>query len=286
MRRIFKIFFVVALGAVFAYGGSWQPPDSLQPGNFKHVDEDLVFGAQNLYGHIDGGAELFLEIGFDSLFVFHYRDGDEELALELYRMQSPLSALGIYLQKCGHEQPLEGIATRNTHNPYQTLLLRDRYYIQINTFSGKQGIQSTVRKLANSVIADLPKNENPEILSWLPKLNRVPGSERLVRGKYALEPIYTLGPGDILGLNDTYFALTADYESPQGRHWSELIVRYQTAGQAQAVFKGLVQNLDPYLIPLKVSDEMLTFKDYQNQYGTICIQETTLHIRFHLPNLP
>lgn len=78
------------------------PSESAAPG-WKKVENLRVFSREDLYGYIDGGAELFLELGFDQLTLQKYRNGASEFAVEIYRMTDPAAATGIYLMKCGKE---------------------------------------------------------------------------------------------------------------------------------------------------------------------------------------
>ena len=109
------------------------PDNNFEPGWIKS-GERLIFYKNDLYGHIDGGAELFLEFGFDRLTVQKYQNGDDEINLEIYQMTEPASALGIYLLKCGREKPHADVKARNTTNPYQMTMVQDDCFIQINNF--------------------------------------------------------------------------------------------------------------------------------------------------------
>lgn len=89
------------------------PKDDFVPG-WKRSGKAVAFIKADLFNYIDGGAELFLEFGFEKLSIQRYARGKSELTLEVYEMDSPESALGIYLTKCGLETPVKGIAARNS----------------------------------------------------------------------------------------------------------------------------------------------------------------------------
>ena len=72
------------------------PPDSFAPG-WKKSGALREFPGSRLFDHIDGGAELFLEFGFKRLCLQRYEKGKDVLALEIYEMESPEAALGLYL---------------------------------------------------------------------------------------------------------------------------------------------------------------------------------------------
>ena len=92
------------------------PDDSGIP-RWSRTGKARHYRGKNLYGYIDGGAELFLELGFQELVLQKYRAGRSELAVEAYRMDSPESALAVYLAKCGKETPAPGLDGNLMLNP-------------------------------------------------------------------------------------------------------------------------------------------------------------------------
>ena len=61
-----------------------------------------VFHGDDLYQMIDGGADIYHEYGFRQVLSTEYVDGcDKVIKLELYEMESPLAAYGIYSFKVG-----------------------------------------------------------------------------------------------------------------------------------------------------------------------------------------
>src|SRR4030066_305738 len=94
----------------------------------------------NLFDYIDGGAEIFLEFGFDRLLVQDYRKEDSEIGLELFQMESPESALGIYLMKCGAETPIDGVPARNSGDKTQFTILKGATFVHINNPDGRESL--------------------------------------------------------------------------------------------------------------------------------------------------
>ena len=102
---------VVLLPAVLSafFAGVAAAQDILPAGGFVRGWEadgpPRVFIEKDLFNHIDGGAELFLEFGFAKLRVQPYSGEKAELVGELYEMTGPAAALGIYLMNAGRETP-------------------------------------------------------------------------------------------------------------------------------------------------------------------------------------
>lgn len=261
------------------------PGDDCYPGWKVRGSTDRYL-QQDLYGHINGGAELFLEFGFDSLLVRGYHHDGQEITLQVYCLERPESALGIYLMKCGKETPLPEITARNTGSRQQIMAVKNRYVIQCNQFKGDKESQAAMIALVNGLLKSIPDVEDMDLWQILPREDIIPGSQRLIRGPYALQPIYTFGEDDILQLQGQTFAFCADYRDASGEQFTRLIIPYSNPQKARAVFDGLRNHLDPYLKIVRASATELVFRDYQDKYGIIRMEESRLHIRVHLSALP
>ncbi len=241
-----------------------------------------TFISEDLYNQIDGGAELFLEFGFERLFVQTYDDAGSELTAAIYKMKDATAALGIYLMKMGQETPFPEIAARNSSEEAQSAILKGRYFIQIDNFGDEPAPRSAAVALANAVLALIP-DESPEpILARLPAEGRVPGSERLIRGQVGLLPYYTFGEGDILRLNGQNYAALADYDPKGGYPFTRLIIAYPDEAAASAAMEGLRAGLDQYLKPIKSSPGLLVFVDFQNKYGKVVLKGNVIEIGIRL----
>jgi hypothetical protein len=243
------------------------PDDHFLPG-WKCDGNHLTFHENDLYGYINGGAELFLEFGFEKLTVQNYINKDKEITIELYHMSDAKAALGIYLMKKGVETAHKAVKARNSTNKYQCIAVKGDYYIQINNFSGKEELIPVLEKMANFIldqIKDLPLT----IFDILPDSARVRGSERIIRGPYALQPIYTFGEGDILSLKRSKNAVYADYLNKDSTTYSQMMILYQDDATSRDAFFYLKNNLDPYLTTEKETESEFLFKDYNKKYSRV-----------------
>ncbi|NOY23064.1 MAG: hypothetical protein GXO70_06105 [Acidobacteria bacterium] len=243
-----------------------------------------MFSTENLYGYIDGGAELFLEFGFRELRVVHLSRGKVQLSVDMYRMAGVLSALGIYLAKCAPETPVKGVLPRNSGDRYQLAMVRGGWFIFINNFDGGNSCVPLMRQIANALARQIP--DKPA--AWpcsLPQKGLVKGSIRLVHGPVALQSVVTLGEGDILHLCGKAWAVVADYRV-QNRTETLIRVNYGDSKDSRTAFKSLVENLDPYLKVIEKNDTALVFQDTAGEYGIARLSGRVLDIRSHLPIRP
>ncbi|MGE5199876.1 MAG: DUF6599 family protein [Rhodospirillaceae bacterium] len=254
-------------------------------GAWKKSGPMKVFTSEDLYGHIDGGAEAFLEMGFEQLTVQKYRDGANELAVELYRMTDPTAARGIYLARCGKETPDPGLRERHTASRQQILLQRNRYYLVVYNTAGGAANAPNLVKAAQAIAAKMPADAQVPALGLLPQPGLVPGSARIIRGPVGLQALYTLGDGDILLLGGKVTAAAGDYKDAGGAT-TLIVVDYPDAPAAAAAFAHLRSNLDTYLKPTASTDGRLVFQDYEKKYGVATVAGRRLQVRLHLAKPP
>lgn len=261
------------------------PPDSFAPG-WKKSEALREFPGSRLFDHIDGGAELFLEFGFKGLCLQRYKKGEDELALEIYEMESPEAALGLYLMKCGRETPVKGLEARNSGEPAQFTILRGRCFIHVNNFSGREDLLPVMTELARRALAGIPDEKAADLIGRLPGQGLQPGSACLFRGPVGLQAFYTFGEGDILDQRGLLFGVAGSYDDPKSGHFTLILIDYPDAGRAQTAFKNLAGRLDPYLKVLKNSEKGFVFGDFQKKFGTVALNDARLEIRIGLASEP
>ena len=260
------------------------PPDGF--GGWKKTGHLRIFKQADLYGYIDGGAELFFEFGFEQLTQQKYSAGGAEFTLDLYRMTDPVAATGIYLMRCGKETRNAAFAERHTVSMYQLMFQRDRYYAVLSNNAPSSKLVPDLLKFGALLSSKMPPGRSPAPLDLLPRRNQVDGSVRLIRGPYALQPIYTLGDGDMLLLGGKLTALAANYKDPALGAYTLLAAVYPDPPAARNALQHILSNLDRYLKVVDKGPSRLIFKDYENKFGTVSVSGTRLDIRLHLQKAP
>lgn len=260
------------------------PPDGFL-GTWKKVDAAKRFAQADLYGYIDGGAELFLEYGFEQLTVQKYRNGADEFTVEAYRMTDSPAAAGIYLMKAGKESPATGFRERHTANKYQLMFCRNRYFVIVNNLSGHEALAPIEVKFASAIAAKLPAGSPMVELQALPREGLVPGSARLVRGAYGLQAVYTLGDGDILLLERKLTAAAGNYKSATG-DYTLIVATYANAAEAKRAFDHLQKNLDRYLKVVDQKPDRFVFEDFAKKYGMVSVVGKRLEAKVKLAQRP
>ena len=260
------------------------PVNNFCPGWLK-VDSLRRFSAPNLYRHINGGAEIFLELGFQELLVQKYRNENRELKIESYQMESPESALGIYLMKMGRETPHPDISSRNTCNQYQYTLVKGNHFILVYNFTGDSTLLPVMTKLSQAILNQID-HKKIKIFNILPTQGIKPNTRRIIRGQFTLQSIYTFGPRDILNLNGKIFGVSAEYGSQNLSDHTTILITYPDTKTCNHAFKNLIVNLDSYLVKIKQDRSQLIFKYYESGYGQVTISENIMKLVVHLRNAP
>jgi hypothetical protein len=166
-----------AVPAAFRFAG-WAPYGQVRKYTKKNVTDRL-----------DRSAELFLQYGFTDLTVHLYRPAvqakkiaGKEIALEIYRMETPADAFGIFsVRRSGTEKASEVIKALNWISPARASFVKGNAYVNILATGCEE---AEVEKVAAAAAAkiNLPGDPVPAEVALLPKANLVPGSERYIRG--------------------------------------------------------------------------------------------------------
>lgn len=171
--------------------------------NWKWEEAPLFYQPENLYEYINGSAELYLSYDFKRLITVSFINLDEEtVVIDIYDMENPLNAFGVYSVYRSPESQIENIGTEAIVSDYHIRFYKDRYVVDLNASEITDAIQKAMHKLAQA-LADKIKSSGgkPKEVDLLPTGNLIPksckyisngllGHKFLVRG---LEGLYQLG---------------------------------------------------------------------------------------------
>jgi hypothetical protein len=297
-NAILNVIFVIILGAAFSQVinqavaadsatelNSFAPPSGFSPG-WALRSKKLHFVKDGLFNYIDGAAELFMEFGFNDLDVCEYGKGNDTLTLETYSMESPESALGFYLMKCGKDLQLQDKESDEDSLRYQMPIMRGRYFILINNSHGEKRLLPAMKALAGEVRKSLPEGKALQAFEILPKDGLVKDSELMFRGPCALQQIFIFGRGDVLKQQGRIFGYAGDYRGPDGSSYTRLIIPYSDQKAAAEAFNNLVSSLDSEISVLSRNEKGFTFSDFEKKFGVARLEGDRLDIKVHLSNAP
>ncbi|MRR19742.1 hypothetical protein EG827_06075 [bacterium] len=116
-----------------------------------------TFTDASLYGYINGGAELYLEYGFDTLTVTELVCEGRDIKIETYRMKDPEAAFGIFSVsrfRCNGGTRLTEYICRSA---YQLQFAKGPYYVSIINDTGSDADQNKSVEIASFIIDQIPE---------------------------------------------------------------------------------------------------------------------------------
>lgn len=97
-------------------------------------EKPALFTQDTLFDYINGEAELYLPYGFDTLATARYGKkgaAGQEIAVDVYRMGSPLDAFGIWSNYRKADTPGCAVGTDCALSASQMLFYQDRYFVRV-----------------------------------------------------------------------------------------------------------------------------------------------------------
>ena len=222
---------------IFAYSSAQQEreleanllgliPKQGELSDWRKVSEPRFFERNNLFEYIDGAAEQYLLYGFRKVITADYAVGADSSSVnvEIYCMNSPMHAFGIYAaERSPEEQPVaigvQGYFSGNVLNFY-----KGPYYVKMTSFVVSKDLSSSLARMGRSIADKIPGEfEEPELFRYFPAENKVKQSERYI-------------PTSFLGQSYLQNGYRCDYASDQ-ETYQIFLVPLESDTAAQTVLK-------------------------------------------------
>lgn len=118
------------------------------------IDEirSRTFTETSLYGYINGGAELYLEYGFDTLIVTELVHNGRDIKIEIYRMKDPEAAFGIFSVSRFRCNGGPGLTEHLCRSAYQLQFCKGSFYVSIINDTGTKEDQETADAIATGIL--------------------------------------------------------------------------------------------------------------------------------------
>jgi hypothetical protein len=124
-----------------------------------------TYSGQSLYGYLNGGADLYLEYGFVTLYVNEYTWQGEPLKAEVWVMNDAPSAYGIYALSHSTCPKWNMLSTFSCISRYQVTAASGPLFISVTNTSGSQNAEGYSAVLAKIII-----DKNPQDPWYMPGL--------------------------------------------------------------------------------------------------------------------
>lgn len=192
-------------------------PDSSD--NWTKSSPSEIYAGKDLFKLIDGGAEIFLEYGFNQVITQRYTSlNDNSIDIEIYEMKDSSSSFGIFSLftfNTGKKVDFSGDA----YTGDQFLIFRKgNYYVSLTELNPIDTLKKGLFTLARKIDSLIMPAGKPEIIEMLE--NKTDLKIVYLKGRLALYNLITFDPGNDLIIQDGAY-----FETNTGKN---IILKYKT----------------------------------------------------------
>ena len=193
----------------------------------KGISQPEFYVPENLFDYMDGQAEAYLAYGFRILVAREYAagEGSPPVIVEIYRMESPLHAFGIYAAERSADDQFIRIGVQGYMGDSALGFWKGPYYVRVISLKTSTATKDVLAKIG-TVISDKIEGSysEPELFSAFPENNRVKMSERFI-------------PKNFLGQTFLKNGYRVDYERG-GKTCQIFLLKETSPEEAHRAFQG------------------------------------------------
>ena len=202
MKREFVLLFLIAITPSVLWSNSLASEADLM-GTIAQSKEDLrallptegevsgweisslprFFESGNLWEYINGEAELYIQYGFRLVVTSDYSSKEDAipLTLEIYQMESPHHAFGIYAAERSPDDNFIEIGVQGYIAGNILNFWKGPYYVKLTSFQSSPTIKEALFKFSKVIDDKIAGSySEPELFACFPQKNRVKMSERYI----------------------------------------------------------------------------------------------------------
>ncbi len=188
MSKLSRCFLACLLPVICACPGTSQEQKNsslqdmsgaLSVQGWSRIDSARIYGGNELFAFIDGGADLFFEYGFQQALAIEFRNpAGKAINLELYEMSGPEAAFGICSIRSGEDGTRIDIGGGGSVFAYYLMFWTGRFYVSVaasdSTAECKSGLETIARMVDQRLST---RGGKPVMIELLPR-------EHLLKQKY------------------------------------------------------------------------------------------------------
>lgn len=202
-----RVIFAAALlllsvpGAVAQTGPAALLPAEGEIDGWGISGEPVVYGGDDLFFLINGGADIYYEYGFREVIAASLTDpAGGEIKLEIYRMSDSFAAYAVFLQKSTGSDIDEAAGTSSFINSGSMGFWKHHYFVLMRSNRENSTVTDGMKLVAGAVEKRIKQEGRlPDIVS---SFSNRSGSITLLRGKIVLSNIYYFSSRDIFMIEE------------------------------------------------------------------------------------
>jgi hypothetical protein len=232
----------------------WEPA-----GTAQHVVGD------DLFLLINGAAEIYHEYGFKQAITQGFQHKSQPSSgfnLEIYEMQNPAAAYGVYTFKTSDAGKSIDVGNEGLLEDYYINFWKGNFLVTVIGFDSKKETLAGIILAAKIVNAKIKKTgQKPELLQLLPKGDKYqlkPNGITYLKGNLALFNQYEFDSKDIFGLKEGVVANYKDFRF--------FVFQYKDAIECKKWFDTAQKYLEtnPSYKDFSIKETSFSFKDNKN----------------------
>lgn len=237
-------------------------PKNNELAGWERTSVPQFFVSENLWEYMNGQAESYLQCGFRILATIDYilEDNPNSLNVEIFKMQSPKHAFGIYAAERSIEDKfvkigVEGYIGQNILNFW-----KGSYYVKLTTFESSKDIEDILFKFATVIAKKIEGDySSPELFAFFPEENKIRMSERYI-------------PQNFMGYSFLKNGYRVDYER-DGNRYQVFLIENDSLEEAKYSFKKYKETIESqnehFTYEMKSNYQLL---NVQNEQGKVIFQ--------------
>jgi hypothetical protein len=244
----------IRIALLFLFAGTfYAQTDSDFPALTKNditegkIIRESYFAGDALWGIIDGGADIYLEYGFDKLLLQEIEVRHTNFRVEFYRMKDPVSAYGIFSVshfKCGKRDTLSKFVCIT---PFQIQCALGKFYVSIANDKGTKEAELLTVELFKIIFGRSKERlfEVPEIFVN-PEFNSQIGTLKVIKGALGFQNGFPMWSEKFEQFSNYTVYLLADDSGEEYEYYA--VIKFSSASELK---KFVAQNPDSVSVKTK-----------------------------------
>lgn len=155
---------------------------------FLEITGTKYFDGNSLWGYINGGADIYLEYGFEKLLLQEIKWQGYHFKIEVYQMNDAEAAFGIYSisrRKCSF---IDSSMLFSCYTNYQVQIAHEKLYISIINENGTVEAQTLGKELAKIILKKTNENTFTPPLIFRDKIFSTTAQQLIfIKGKLGIQ---------------------------------------------------------------------------------------------------
>ncbi len=212
-------------------------PASGELSGWRLSDTPKNYRGDELYVMIDGGADIYYEYGFTQVLCAEYVDArGKSIKLEIYEMESPAAAYGIYSFKTGDGGKTMKIGQEALLEDYYLNFWKGNLLVTVIGLDSEQETVQGVVSFAKAVDARIAKTgEQPELAGLLLREPLAFSHPKYVRGSLGVMDSYIFDTENIFRVREGIIGAINDCKA--------FVFRYADEGECAKAFDRATTSL-------------------------------------------